>query len=123
MRPGNALIIVGLLSLGLVVVFAGSSYAQQASGTTSYDQPAATQYTDTVLSLEKSELQASVSNVWWRGGGHWRRPYWRHNWRPYWRRYWRPYYSYGWYYGYRPYPRCWWNGWRWICPPRRVVIY
>ncbi|MGO9120645.1 MAG: hypothetical protein ACLQPD_23905 [Desulfomonilaceae bacterium] len=114
MRPGRIFVVVSLMSLFMVAVFAGSSYAQQTSGTASYDQSSARGYTDTVVSPEKSEVQASVTTVGWRHGGYWRGPYRRG--------YWRPYYRYGWSYSYPPYPRCWWNGWRWICP-RRVVIY
>gem|GEM_PF-3128243 len=118
MRSERIFVVVSLMLLVLMAAFQGSSYAQQTGGTASYDQSSAREYTDTVVSPEKSEVQTSVTNVWWRGGGYWRRP-----WRPYWRGYRRPYYTCGWYGAYAPYPRCWWNGWRWVCPPRRVIIY
>ncbi|MGO9120701.1 MAG: hypothetical protein ACLQPD_24195 [Desulfomonilaceae bacterium] len=114
MRSGRIFLVVSLMSLVMLPVFAGLSYAQQTAGTASYDQSSAREYTDTVVSPEKSEIQASVTTVGWRHGGYWRGPYRRG--------YWRPYYGYGLSYAYPPYPRCWWNGWRWICP-KRVVIY
>ncbi|HTY22644.1 MAG TPA: hypothetical protein VMC85_05910 [Desulfomonilaceae bacterium] len=120
MRPGRIFVVVSLMSLVLMAVFAGSSRAQQMGGSVSYDQFSARESADTVVSPEKSELQASVTTVGWRHGGYWRGGHWG---RPYWRGHWRPYHRYGWSYLYPPYPRCWWNGWRWRCGPKRVIIY
>jgi hypothetical protein len=111
MRRGIVFVVVGLLSLALAVIFAGSSYAQSTAGNISSNPSAITEYADNVVSLETSAVQAPVTNVYWGRWGCGPRPYWR-----------RPYYRYG-YYARGLYPRCWWNGWRWICPPKRVVIY
>ncbi|MGO9567405.1 MAG: hypothetical protein ACLP5H_07695 [Desulfomonilaceae bacterium] len=111
MRCGKVFVVVGLVSLALAVSFAGSSYGQPTVANTSYDQSSATEYADNVVSPEKPALQASVTTV------HWTR--WRYGSRAYWR---GPYYRYG-YYASRPYPRCWWNGWRWICRPKTIIIY
>ena len=41
MRSGRIFVVVSLMSLFMVAVFAGSSYAQQTAGTASYDQSSA----------------------------------------------------------------------------------
>jgi hypothetical protein len=111
MRRGKLFVVVGLTSLALMVIFAGLSCAQSKVGNTSYGRYPATDYADNVVSPEKSVLLAPITSV------HWTR--WRNGLRAYWR---GPYYRYG-YYASRPHPRCWWNGWRWICPPKRIIIY
>jgi hypothetical protein len=117
MRLGNGFIVVGLMSLVLVVICAGSIYAQPTAGNTSYAQSSATAYGDNVVSPKTSALQAAVTSVHWT---RWRHRPWGRWWRPYRYRhhFYRPYYRY-----YRPYYRCWWNGWRWVCPSRRIIIY
>ncbi len=111
MRRGKVFVVVGLMSLALVVIFASLTYAQPTVGNTSYCPSSETDYADNVVSPEKSVLQAPITSV------HWTR--WRNGPRAYWR---GPYYRYG-HYASRPYPRCWWNGWRWICPSNRIIIY
>ena len=41
MRSGRTFLVVSLMSLVMLPVFAGSSYAQQTAGTASYDQSSA----------------------------------------------------------------------------------
>jgi hypothetical protein len=117
MRLGKVFIVVGLTSLVLAVISAGPIYAQPTAGSTSYAQSSAAAYGDNVVSPEKSALQAPVTRVHWRRLRYGPRAHW---WRPYGYRhhFCRPHFRH-----YRPSFRCWWNGWRWVCPPRRIIIY
>ncbi len=102
MRLLKGVVLVGLISLLVVSTHPDLGYAEQAQGTAPTLAPSAV---DTVVRTDE-------------GGpfmlAHWRGRYVR-GWygRPYGRWYYaaRPYY-------YRLYPsvRCWWNGYRWVCP-------
>jgi hypothetical protein len=110
---------IPLAALGLTLMLFSSADAGQPLGDLS---PKAAAYTDTVVAPHGSAIQAPVSKAYWRGSrgyGGWYGPY--H--RPY--RYGAfsgPYRYRTFYYGNRAY-RCWWNGYRWKCPPRRVMVY
>jgi hypothetical protein len=111
MKTINGLLGVAAAAMGLALMLLSSAYAGQSVGDLS--QKTAT-HKDTVVDPLGSPIQAPVSNVYWRGSG-----------RVYggvYPPYYRPYRYGTYYYGYRPY-RCWWNGYRWKCKPRRVIVY
>jgi len=96
------------LALALIAVSSGSARAQQAVG-----ESASTEIRDTVVDPRVVSDAVPAMSVYW--GGRYYRP-WA---RPY---AWRPY-RYGGYWAAYRVPRCWWNGCRWICRPKRVLMY
>jgi hypothetical protein len=119
--------VVGLVSVAAVVLFFSPVYAQQTPGTSTAAASSTMVQTDTVVNPHGSAIQAPVTNVHWRGGfrggfyggrrfygGFYNRPYLYRSWYPY---------SYRSYYSSYPYFKCWWNGYNWVCPKKRVIIY
>jgi hypothetical protein len=113
MKTVVAFLLVVSMSLALAVLSSGDGNAQQAPGNSSTGQSPPMEIKDTVVNPYATVDRVPVTNVYWRGR------YYR-SWPG--RYSWRPYRYGGYYYGYRV-PRCWWNGYRWICKPKRVIIY
>jgi len=100
-------------SLALAAISSGNVLAQQLPAAPSSGTPVATEIKDTVVNPWSITDNVPVTNVYWRGRYYrgWARPY-----------YAKPYRYGGYYYGYGK-PRCWWNGYRWKCRPKRVIVY
>jgi len=108
MRVVAQVSVVGLVSLVIVAIFAGAGHAQQATANPRSGPVLMQTLTDTVVTPDASALSVPATTVYWRGR-YWHRPYLRP-------------YAYRYYYGY-PGRRCWWNGYRWKCRPKRVIVY
>jgi hypothetical protein len=104
MRFVKGFVLLGLISLLAVSIHPDSGYAEQAQGAA----PAlASSAADAVVRTDEAGPFMLA---------HWR-PRYRGGWyvRPYSRGYYGPSYVRG-YYRLYPSVRCWWNGYRWVCP-------
>jgi len=123
MRHTSMFIIVSFISVAAVLLFFSSVYAQQLPGSSASRASSTAALTDTVVNPHGSAIEAPVTNVHWRGwrggrfyGARFHRGFYS---RPY---LYKSYpYSYRYYSSY-PYSRCWWNGYRWVCP-KKVIVY
>ncbi|MBI5570445.1 MAG: hypothetical protein HY914_10910 [Desulfomonile tiedjei] len=115
MRYGKVVPVLIVAAMAVLVVLVGVARADQSLGTSSSATAAMgrTVLADRVVNPEGTMLQVPVTNVDWRGrhyGG-------RHS------GYWRPYNKFRSYYYSYPRPRCWWNGYRWVCKYRGRGVY
>ena len=120
MRYSTVLAVLMVAAAALLVLAVGVARAEQSLGTSplGITGTGATVLADRVVNPEGTTLQVPVTNVRWRGGYYGGRHYsGRHS------GYWRPYHRYRSYYYGDPRPRCWWNGYRWICRPGRWGVY
>ncbi len=110
MRFVKGFMLLGLISLIAISIHPTSIYAEQTQGTAPLVAPPSA--ADTVIGTDDAgPFMLAHWRPRYRGGVYVGRPYGR------------------WYYGvpyyYRVYPsvRCWWNGYRWVCPYKYKRYY
>jgi hypothetical protein len=112
METAKLFVCAVVLFLGVIGLSSESAFAQQGVGTSGSNQ-VAMEMKDTVVDPGVVAGAVPATSVYWGGRYYrsWGRPYWRP-------------YRYGGYWSvYRGGPRYWWNGYRWICRPTRVLVY